>query len=88
MTAQIKTRMVRISDIIGHPAFALGFFEAKAGQGFSRNYEKLDTRGQWQYERGRILAIVAPQVRLKAGGKITTEAISAYARAHTLGEMR
>jgi hypothetical protein len=61
------------------PKFGLGAMDVRAGRGRHPSYESWPVNEQWNYERGRAWATVAPaSVALKQAGKVTTEAIRWY----------
>jgi 5S rRNA maturation endonuclease (ribonuclease M5) len=76
---QISTEFTTIEEIMSRPTFALGVADARAGRLYHPDYDLWDTDGQWDYERGRQWAALAPQdIPLKRGGKITAEAIGFF----------
>jgi len=83
--AQIKTRTVRASTLMGNQTFAIGFNEVLKGlpcdpdrfchmQGDKRH------NGPWAYERGRQFACIW-RGTLKHGHKVNPEALKAYMQA-------
>jgi len=59
--------------------FALGVIDGRAGRGYRRAYATWDIDRQWNYERGRAWAALAPRsVALKRNGKLTAAARSWY----------
>jgi hypothetical protein len=76
---QIPTRPVTVAEIMRRPTFALGVADARAGRGIHADYDLWDTNGQWNYERGRMWATLAPQhIPLKLNGTINPRAIDLY----------
>lgn len=77
-----KKKRVSIKSIINSPAFCEGFSDARDKWGktsFPNFYEIMEKNEQWNYERGRVLAIVAPELlKLKRGKRVTDEAINAF----------
>jgi hypothetical protein len=70
-----------IEWIMSQPEFALGVSDARAGRPQHRKYEQWDTDGQWNYERGRAWATLAPRnMALKHAGKVTAQAIAWFGR--------
>jgi hypothetical protein len=65
--------------IMEQPTFAQGAADARARRGYPKAYEHWDYDDQWNYERGRQWAQLAPpSVKLKRKGKITFEAMRYY----------
>ena len=58
-------------------SFAAGVEDARAGRGaFRADYDKWDVNDQWDYERGRAWALLAPRdVPLKRNGKLNEKAV-------------
>jgi hypothetical protein len=78
---QVPTRPTTARRIMSAPTFALGVADARAGRGIHRDYDRWDTNGQWNYERGRAWATLAPRhVVLRQGGEISAEALAWYGR--------
>jgi len=60
---------------MGTREFALGVIDGRARRGHRSDYATWDTNRQWNYERGRAWAALAPRsVVLKRNGEITAEA--------------
>jgi hypothetical protein len=75
MGAQVPTFLTTIDAIMSTPEFVLGVIDARAGRGHRSDYATWNTNRQWNYERGRTWAAVAPRsVVLKRNGEITAEA--------------
>jgi hypothetical protein len=68
---QIPTRGVTVSMIMASPAFARGLDDARKGVPFDwRN-------GQWEYERGRLFAHIAPlSMPLRIDGHLNPKAVA------------
>ena len=78
---QVPTVPVTILWIMRQPTFLLAVADARAGHGYHLDYDTWDTNGQWNYERGRAWAALAPRsVQLKSNGKITPDAVSWFMR--------
>jgi hypothetical protein len=78
---QVPTCATTIEEIMDSHAFALGVADARAGLSMHSEYDKWNTNAQWNYERGRCWARVAPgHIALKRGGKVTREALRYYSR--------
>lgn len=78
---QVATEPITIIEIMSRPTFHLGVADARAGRRYHAYYDFWDTNGQWDYERGRQWAALAPRnVPLKrADGRITPEAMRYFA---------
>lgn len=70
-------RQVKISTLMRAAAFRRGFDDKRAGKPFA---EIAETKDQWAYERGRLLACLYAGP-LKSGRDINREALSAFGRA-------
>jgi len=82
MATQVRTAAVTIERIMRDPAFELGAVDVRAGLPFRRGYDRWDTNTQWNYERGRAWALLAPrhlQVR-RTDGKLSADAIQCFRR--------
>jgi hypothetical protein len=79
---QINTVPVTIERIMRDPAFALGAADVRAGLPFRQQYDRWGTNTQWNYERGRAWALLAPRhIKLRGrDGKPTLGAIEWYRR--------
>jgi hypothetical protein len=76
---QIPTRSVTIEEIMGQPQFVLGVSDARAGRRYRADYDLWTTNGQWNYERGRQWAMLAPRnVPLKLNGRVNVAALKYY----------
>lgn len=73
-TEQVETEGVSIQWIMSQPAFALGVADSRAGRPTRKAYDTWDVDGQWNYERGRQWAKLAPRhLPLKRNNKVTSE---------------
>jgi hypothetical protein len=82
--AQVPTRGTTIEEIMSSPYFALGVADVRARRGFRADYDTwAHANAQWDYDRGRQWATVAPKsIPLKRNGKITREAMRLYKKHH------
>ena len=70
-----------IAKIMADPKFGLGVADVRAGRGRHPSYGSWSVREQWNYERGRAWAALAPRnLALQQAGKITAEAIAWFQR--------
>ena len=70
-----------IAKIMADPTFELGVRDVRAGRGQHHGYARWSINAQWDYERGRQWAIIAPRnLALKRAGKVTAEAIAWFRR--------
>jgi hypothetical protein len=75
MGKQVATFPTTIEAIMNTREFVLGVIDARAGRGHRGDYATWKTNEQWNYERGRAWAALAPRsVVLKRNGEITAEA--------------
>lgn len=73
---QVETTGTSIQAIMSNPTFALGAADVRAGRAYHPDYDLWDTNGQWDYERGRMWASLAPpDVKLKISGKLNPNAV-------------
>ena len=73
---QVPTRPASVTWIMSRPTFQLGAADARAGRPYRVDYDLWDTDGQWNYERGRMWATLAPpNLPLKRDGDINPAAI-------------
>jgi hypothetical protein len=78
---QVPTHPVTILSVMQDPKFGLGVADVRTGRGYHPGYETWDGNEQWNYERGRQWATLAPRdLALKKGGKVTAEAIAWFRR--------
>ena len=77
-----KSKRTTAADIMRDPAFAIGAADLRAGLPFRPQYERWAPNTQWNYERGRAWALLAPRhVRIRGrDGKINPAAIGWYER--------
>jgi hypothetical protein len=72
--------------IMARGAFTQGFEDARAGRPFSAAYERGDRKFQWTYERGRLLAVSAPQLaHPKDKQRVRSTALYLYRQAKQQG---
>jgi hypothetical protein len=77
MSGQVSTVGVTAERIMRDPAFALGVADVRAGLPFRKAYDTWGTNDQWNYERGRAWALLAPRhvaVR-RRDGKLNAAAV-------------
>ena len=68
---QADTFLIPIDVIVGDPAFALGFEEARNGLPFNPDND------DWNYERGRCFGLIAPlDMPLRIGRKLNPKAVA------------
>jgi len=74
---QVATIPATVELIMRDPAFALGAADVRAGLPFRRQYDRWDTNTQWNYERGRAWALLAPRhVKIRGrDGKLSSAAV-------------
>ena len=76
---QVPTRYASNLWVMSSSAFALGVRDARAGLPHRATYDQWDTDGQWNYERGRAWALLAPlDIPLKRNGAINPDAITYF----------
>jgi hypothetical protein len=75
MTEQVPTQAVSLTDIMGSLAFVAGTREVRGGLPLrTAAYSKVND--QWNYERGRAWAVVAPRnMPLWVGGSLNPAAM-------------
>lgn len=74
---QVRTVRTTIAAIMRTPAFRRGFEDARAGGAFDWRID------DWDYERGRLFAHIAPlDMPLWIGGKLNPNAIALFRAAH------
>jgi hypothetical protein len=75
MPKQVPTSPTTIEKIMNTREFALGVIDGRAGRGHRSAYATWGIDEQWNYERGRQWATLAPRsLALKRNGEITAEA--------------
>jgi hypothetical protein len=73
---QEPTRPTTILEIMSTREFALGVADGRAGRPYPRLYDSWGIDPQWNYERGRQWARLAPRtVALRRDGKIARDAL-------------
>jgi hypothetical protein len=73
---QEPTEPVSVEAIMRRPAFAAGVKDVRAGLLFRSDYDRWEVNDQWNYERGRAWAMLAPRdVPLKRNGKLNPLAV-------------
>jgi hypothetical protein len=73
---QVPTSSTTIEEIMDTREFALGVIDYRAGRPHRSDYTTWGIDEQWNYERGRAWAALAPKsVALKRDGEITAEAM-------------
>jgi hypothetical protein len=73
---QVSTFPTTIEKIMSTREFALGVIDGRAGRPHRGAYATWGVDEQWNYERGRQWAVLAPRsVALKCAGKLTAEAV-------------
>ncbi|MGY4285785.1 hypothetical protein ACVWXO_005005 [Bradyrhizobium sp. LM2.7] len=76
---QVPTRLVSLMTIMRDPAFALGVRDARARLPYRATYDLWTTNSQWNYERGRQWAALAPrELPLNCGSQINPDAVRLY----------
>jgi hypothetical protein len=76
---QIPTRLVSTIEIMGAPEFTRGFEDARQGIAFDWRIgaDQPDSNADWDYERGRLFAHIAPlKMPLRIDGKLNRKAIA------------
>ena len=72
MREQVPTSLTTIEAIMNTREFALGVIDGRAGRGYRRAYATWDIDRQWNYERGRAWAALAPRsMALKHASTLT-----------------
>lgn len=77
---QVATIPATVELIMRDPAFALGAADVRAGLPFRPQYDRWDTNTQWNYERGRAWALLAPRhVKIRGrDGKLSSAAVFGF----------
>jgi hypothetical protein len=76
---QVRTVGASLRSIMNSKEFARGFDDARKGIPFdwTAGLERDTFNGQWNYERGRLFAHIAPlSMSLRIGGKLNPKAIA------------
>jgi hypothetical protein len=78
---QEPTQPVSLRTIMRNPRFAAGVGDARAELPFRADYDKWGVNDQWDYERGRMWALMTPRhVPLKRKGKLNEKAVFWFKR--------
>jgi hypothetical protein len=73
---QEPTQEATLEWVMNKPEFALGVLDQRAGRGYRAAYATWGVNEQWNYERGRAWATVAPRsVPLKVGKRLNPAAL-------------
>jgi hypothetical protein len=73
---QVATFPTTVEEIMASPHFTLGVADQRAGRGYRSAYATWGGDEQWNYERGRCWAVLAPRsVELRRNGKLNPAAI-------------
>ena len=77
---QVATIPVTVARVMRDPAFALGAADVRAGLPLRRQSDRSDTNTQWNYERGRAWALLAPRhVKIRGrDGKLSSAAVFGF----------
>jgi hypothetical protein len=88
--ARVKT--TKLSSIISGHYFTRGYKDAKAGNGFDSDYDKMNGPDQWSYERGRQFFFATggliPTKCGKGNKRVNHDAIIAYSKLHSNNILR
>lgn len=77
---QVETHRVTLRTVLRRASFVQGHRSMLQGKPLDYNFHLRDPNEQWAYERGRQFALLYPHP-IKAGRKIRTDALWAYAGA-------
>ena len=78
---QVPTSDTTIEEVMSSPYFALGVADQRAGRGYRSAYTTWKGNDQWNYDRGRVWAVLAPRsVALTRDGKLNPAAIVYFHR--------
>jgi hypothetical protein len=78
---QIETVIVDTVEIMRDAAFGRGVEDRRAGRPFDQNLD-----GNWEYERGRLWASIAPvNMPLRIRGRINPKAVALFDAAYERG---
>lgn len=84
MRAQASTHPVSIKTIMGNAAFRQGFNDKRVGR--TPRFDDDWGLHDWEYERGRLFACLAPvALPLRINGRINPKAIALYKAAERRG---
>jgi hypothetical protein len=78
--SQVKTKSAKLKTLMTYRAFVDGFNDVRAGAPFNYDYST-DVDKQWQYERGRMLALYWKGDNVKNGARIRWDALEAMNKA-------
>jgi hypothetical protein len=79
---QVETVPVTVKRIMSTREFARGFSDVRKGRPLDWRIGGDDTNAAWGYERGRLLAFIAPlDWPLWIGNRLNPKAVELYARA-------
>lgn len=82
MTKQVPTEQVTVETVMATPEFARGFEDARRGLPFDWRVGSEDSDVAWNYERGRLLAHIAPlNMPLRNGRGLNPKAVTLCAAA-------
>jgi hypothetical protein len=85
MIEQVPTQAVSLRWMVSRPTFELGFADGRGGRGFHHDFERWAADQQWNYECGRLLAVVAPKnLSLNLNGEINPKIVRWWRRANTI----
>jgi hypothetical protein len=83
---QVTTCPASIAQIMGSKSFALGVEDCRRGAPPQFDREEIDGHNQWDYERGRLWALIAPvTMPLRIDKWINPSAVALYRAAHESG---
>jgi hypothetical protein len=78
---QITTQPASTEWLMSQRAFAIGVADARADREYPPEYDEWGTDPQWNYERGRAWARLAPRsVPLMTGGRLNRQAVQIFRR--------
>lgn len=77
MIKQMKTRPVTLGTVMRSKPFVEGFQSVRKGKPLEYERYGADTRAQWNYERGRLLALEFDGT-LKSGREVNYGAMVVY----------
>jgi hypothetical protein len=77
---QVPTHPITIKSIMSSPAFKVGLDDVRRGIPFDWRIN------EWQYERGRLFAFIAPlSMPLRVGGRLNPKAVALCSAAFKRG---
>lgn len=74
--ANAGLRLVTPESIMRSRAFKQGFIDVRCDFGFRKDYEHMHPSHQWDYEQGRMVALLAPNFVL--GKTVSKEALEVF----------